>query len=90
MRETLKNIVGAAGDYVSATLANATGNGDADYLPLAENTLFTHATAEFFQDSTILLDENKDNSSFIAAFDGFSENIVRTPHILTGTPLTFD
>ncbi|KAJ6123368.1 hypothetical protein N7512_005833 [Penicillium capsulatum] len=78
VKNTLKNIVGTVGDYTSDILANATGNGDANALPdLNQNTMFTHATAQFYEDNTILLDENKDNSSFVAAFDGFTKYIVR-------------
>ncbi|KAJ5172623.1 hypothetical protein N7492_005216 [Penicillium capsulatum] len=77
VKVTLKHIVGPAGDYLSAILANATGNGEADALSnLNQHTIFTHATSQFYEDSTILQDQNNDNSSFVAAFDGFAENIV--------------
>lgn len=70
-------MVGSVGDYVSQILANATGNGDPDDLPnLNQNTMFTHATAQFYQDDSLLLDENKDHNSFLTAYDGFTENIV--------------
>lgn len=78
VQNTLKNIVGSVGDYVAEILANATGNGDADALPnLNQNTMLTHATAQFFENDSLLLDENKDHDSFITAYNGFTKNIVR-------------
>lgn len=78
VENTLKNYMGSAGDYLSAMLANATGNGDSDYLPTsADDTLYTYGTSKFFEDPSILLAENTDNSSFVAAFDGFAQNVVR-------------
>ncbi|CAI7578221.1 unnamed protein product [Penicillium manginii] len=75
VENTLKNIVGAAGNYVSSILQNATGNGDSTALPIYTTTTYEHGTARFFADSTILVDENKDNSSFVAAYDNFADNI---------------
>ncbi|KAJ5975116.1 hypothetical protein N7481_008823 [Penicillium waksmanii] len=65
-----------AGNYVSSILQNATGNGDSTTLPIYTYTTYEHGTSCFFADSTILVDENKDNSSFIAAYDNFADNIV--------------
>lgn len=76
VENTLKNIVGAAGNYVSSILQNATGNGDSTTLPIYTYTTYEHGTSRFFADSTILVDENKDNSSFTAAYDNFADNIV--------------
>lgn len=78
VENTLRNVVGAAGNYVASVLQNATGNGNPDTLPIYTYTTLQHATARFFLDDTILLDENKDNSSFISAYDGFADNIVCT------------
>lgn len=76
VQKTLKNIVGAAGDYVASVLKNATGNGESSTLPIYTWSTLQTGTARFFSDSTILLDENKDNSSFVAAYDTFADNIV--------------
>ncbi|KAJ5117196.1 hypothetical protein N7448_004138 [Penicillium atrosanguineum] len=77
VENTLKNIVGAAGNYVASILQNATGNGESDSLPIYTYTTLEHGTSRFFADSTILLDENKDNSSFISAYSTFADNVVR-------------
>jgi hypothetical protein len=77
VENTLRNIVGAAGNYVASILQNATGNGESDTLPIYTLTTLEHGTSRFFADSTILLDENKDNSSFISAYSTFADNVVR-------------
>ncbi|KAJ3540804.1 hypothetical protein NM208_g4897 [Fusarium decemcellulare] len=64
VENTLRNIVGTAGNYVASILANATGNGDSTTLPIYTETTLQFGTSRFFSDNTILLDENKDNSSF--------------------------
>lgn len=79
VENTLRNIVGAAGNYVASILTNATGNGDSDLLPIYSDTAYIYATSQFLADNTILLDENKDNSSFVSAYKTFSDNVVRSP-----------
>lgn len=76
MDNTLKNIVGAAGNYVSSIPQNATGNGDSTTLLIYTYITYEHGTSRFFADSTTLVDENKDNSFFTAAYDNFADNIV--------------
>lgn len=80
VENTLRNIVGAAGNYVASILTNATGGGDSTTLPIYTYTTLEHGTSRFFADNTILLDENKDNSSFIAAYSTFADNVVCLPH----------
>ncbi|KAJ6130430.1 hypothetical protein N7512_003210 [Penicillium capsulatum] len=75
VQNTLKNIVGAAGDYVAGVLKNATGNGESTTLPIYTQSTLQTGTGRFFSDNTILLDENKDNSSFVAAYDTFADNV---------------
>ncbi|EED15334.1 conserved hypothetical protein [Talaromyces stipitatus ATCC 10500] len=75
VENTLRNIVGAAGNYVATVLTNATGNGDPETLPIYTYTALQHATARFFDDNTILLDEKKDNSSFISAYSHFANTV---------------
>ncbi|KAF7548513.1 hypothetical protein G7Z17_g7011 [Cylindrodendrum hubeiense] len=75
VENTLKNMVGAAGNYVASVLQNATGSGDADTLPIYTWTTLQYATSRFLYDNTILLDENKDNSSFVSAYNSFGTNI---------------
>lgn len=77
VENTLRNIVGAAGNYVASILTNATGNGDSDTLPIYTDMDFIYGTSRFLADNTILLDENKDNSFFISAYNTFADNVVR-------------
>lgn len=58
VENTLKSIVGTAGNYIAENLTNATGNGDGDYLPIHSDTAYVYATSRFLADNTILLDEN--------------------------------
>ena len=76
VENTLRNIVGAAGNYVASILTNATGNGNAKTLPIYTESTLQYATSRFFLDNTILIDENADNSSFIGAYKGFAQNVV--------------
>jgi hypothetical protein len=80
VENTLRNIVGAAGNYVASILTNATGGGDSTTLPIYTYTTLEHGTSRFFADNTILLDENKDNSSFVAAYKTFADNVVSRLH----------
>ncbi|KAH7131540.1 hypothetical protein B0J13DRAFT_106091 [Dactylonectria estremocensis] len=75
VENTLRNMVGAAGNYVASILQNAIGSGEADTLPIYTYTTLQFATSRFFYDNTILLDENKDNSSFVSAYNSFGTNI---------------
>lgn len=81
VQNTLRNIVRAAGDKVADILAKATGNADPETLPIHTWTTMQYATARFFNENTLLLDENKDNSSFVATFDHFTDNLVRSLNI---------
>ncbi|KAJ5389388.1 uncharacterized protein N7496_000456 [Penicillium cataractarum] len=80
VENTLRNIVGAAGNYVASILTNATGGGESTTLPIYTYTTLEHGTSRFFADNTILLDENKDNSSFVAAYKAFADNVVCLRH----------
>lgn len=80
VENTLRNIVGAAGNYVANILTNATGGGESTTLPIYTYTTLEHGASRFFADNTILLDENKDNSSFAAAYKSFADNVVCLPH----------
>ncbi|KAJ5382985.1 hypothetical protein N7517_000896 [Penicillium concentricum] len=75
VQNTLKNIVGAAGEEVANILQKATGNADPETLPIYTYTMYQHATSRFFADSTLLLDENKDNSSFASTYSLFTDNL---------------
>lgn len=77
VENALASVIGSAGDQVSAILSAATGNGNTSILPISTWTTYQTPTARFFSDPHILLDENADNSSFIAAYDLFGTNIVR-------------
>ncbi|KAK7428239.1 hypothetical protein QQZ08_005305 [Neonectria magnoliae] len=67
-------MVGAAGNYVANVLQIATGNGDATILPIYTMSTLQYGTSRFFLDNTILLDENKDNPSFVSAYNNFGRN----------------
>ncbi|KAK2761308.1 hypothetical protein FQN54_001830 [Arachnomyces sp. PD_36] len=76
--DTLKSMVGAAGDEVARILQMATGNEDPkDLLKLHSDSTYQYATSSFFADNTLLLDENKDNSSFTSVYTPFTENLER-------------
>lgn len=83
VENTLRNMVGGAGNYVASILQNATGNGDSDTLPIYTYSTLQYGTSRFFSDNTILLDENKDNSSFVSAYNTFGSNIVGPTHDTT-------
>ena len=76
VENTLRNLIGGAGNYVASILANATGHGNAETLPIYTLSTLQYGTSRFFQDNTILLDENNDNSSFITSYKGFTQNVV--------------
>ncbi|KAK2762213.1 hypothetical protein FQN54_001223 [Arachnomyces sp. PD_36] len=77
VQNTLKNVVGAAGEKVASILENATGNGDSKKLPLLNHDTYQYATSSFFADNTLLLDENKDKESFVSIYDSFIANLER-------------
>ncbi|KAK7398693.1 hypothetical protein QQX98_011935 [Neonectria punicea] len=75
VENTLRNMVGATGNYVASVLQTSTGNGDATTLPMYTTSKLQYGTSRFFLDKTILLDENTDNSSFVSAYNSFGRNI---------------
>lgn len=76
VENTLKNIVGSAGNYLASILQNATGNGDSTTLPIYTLSTLQYGTSRFLSDNTILLDENSDNSTFMSAYDSYGKNVV--------------
>lgn len=83
VENTLRNMIGAAGNYMSTILSAATGNGDPSILPISVDSTLQTATARFYSDPHILLDIAKDNSSFISIYDKFGQNIVCYYPLLT-------
>lgn len=71
----LAKMMTVVGNYVSGTLANASGNGDAGLLPIQTLSTFTHGISRFFNDPYILLNQNKDNSTFQSAWNQFEVNL---------------
>ncbi|KAK2751717.1 hypothetical protein FQN55_009158 [Onygenales sp. PD_40] len=73
----LGGMVGTAGNYVATILNAATGHGDPNILPSVTWTTLEHPTSRFFNDPSILVDQDKDDASFTGVYSGFSKRITK-------------